>query len=125
MAKSKATPIKLPPSPRPKKVTAKAKSPEKAAKPVKVSKPAPAKPAPAATKPAPKAAPQQEKDGLFTWHGLQEALREAATSKQVSEMMQAEIHGPARLRWLLRMQGRLQILRNDEELTQIEAVAKG
>lgn len=129
MAKN-SVPSKLPTSPRPKKVTPKPTSaPAKAKKPqvpAAVAKPAKAKAAtPAkAAKPAPAKRPPPA-EGTFTWHNLQEALRDASTAKEVQEIMQAEINGPARLRWLLRIQGRLQILRNDEELTYIESIAKG
>lgn len=121
MAKKKSAPAKLPASPRPKKVTAK---PKGAAATKKPQVPAPvAKPAAPVGKVAQPVAPTAP--GIHSWHSLQEALRNATSSKQVQEIMKAEIAGPARLRWMLRIQGRLQTLRNDEELTLIESIARG
>jgi hypothetical protein len=114
-------------TPKPTSAPAKAKKPQVPAAVVKPAKPKAATPAAKvvkAAKPAPAKRPPPA-EGTFTWHNLQEALRDASTAKEVQEIMQAEIDGPARLRWLLRIQGRLQILRNDEELTYIESIAKG
>lgn len=63
-------------------------------------------------------------NSTFTWHDLQEALRNAETSQDVANIMKAEQNGPARLRWMKRIQGRFNTLRQAEEATHLESIAK-
>lgn len=58
----------------------------------------------------------------LSWHALQKALRACTTEKQVEELMQAEINGLRRKRWLLRMNSRRSVLRSERELNEIEAL---
>lgn len=63
-------------------------------------------------------------NSTFKWHDLQEALRNAETSQEVAKIMKAEQKGPARLRWMMRIQGRLNALRYAEEVAHLESIAK-
>lgn len=65
----------------------------------------------------------------YTWHELQEKLRACTTEAEVEELMEAERGtpdnpGPSRLRWLMRMQGRLRTLRADRENAELAAASK-
>lgn len=55
----------------------------------------------------------------LTWHALQEALRNCTDEKEVEALMTAETEGPCRRRWLLRMNSRRSVLRNERELAEI------
>lgn len=52
---------------------------------------------------------------VHSWLELQEALRNCETSEEVREILNDELRGPARQRWLLRINGRLGALRAIEE----------
>lgn len=60
----------------------------------------------------------------YSWLGLQEKLRECETSEAVAEVLNEELRGPARLRWLLRINGRLGALRAEEEVAYLTSKAK-
>lgn len=101
-----------PTSPRPKKVTPK---PDDLSAPAAVAQPAgSAPPVYARTASTPLV-----KDTLYTWHGLQEALRVARTVEEAENILEAEKKGPNRLRWLLRIQGRRQVLRGEAETAEL------
>ena len=57
----------------------------------------------------------------ISWHDLQEVLRECTTEDQVAKLMEKEKNGPNRLRWLVRMQGRLRVLRTERENAELTA----
>lgn len=59
-----------------------------------------------------------------SWLVLQNQLRECETSSQVRTILEDELRGPARIRWLKRIQGRLSSLRAVEEIAYLESVAK-
>lgn len=59
----------------------------------------------------------------LTWHALQEALRNCTDEKEVEALMAAEADGPCRRRWLLRMNSRRSVLRNERELAEITKLA--
>lgn len=63
-------------------------------------------------------------DRVYSWHDLQQALRKAETVEQVEAILRAEAAGPARLRWLTRIQGRRAVLRSIEESEQLAKLAK-
>jgi hypothetical protein len=56
---------------------------------------------------------------IFNWYELQEALMKATTEEEVKKIMEDEESGPKRLRWILRMQGRLGVLRRERENVEI------
>lgn len=55
----------------------------------------------------------------FRWHALQKKLRECTKEEEVQRLIDDERKGPNRSRWLLRMQGRLRVLRNARENEEI------
>ena len=55
----------------------------------------------------------------ITWHELQEALRCATREDTVQALIKAEKKGPNRARWLMRMQGRLNVLRRAREVKEL------
>lgn len=55
----------------------------------------------------------------LSWHELQEVLRGCSTEDEVSKLMETEKAGHNRLRWLIRMQGRLRSLRTDRENSEL------
>lgn len=59
----------------------------------------------------------------LTWHALQEALRNCTDEKEVEALMAAEADGPCRRRWLLRMNSRRSVLRNEREIAEIAKLA--
>ena len=60
----------------------------------------------------------------LSWHELQQALRDCETEKDAEALIKAEKKGPARIRWLLRMHGRLRVLRDERENAELFAAAK-
>lgn len=60
----------------------------------------------------------------ISWHSLQEALRECKDEASVTKLMEAEKAGPNRLRWLMRIQGRLRVLRTERENAELTSSAK-
>lgn len=66
----------------------------------------------------------------ITWHGLQERLRKCSTEAEVQALIDAErgtdsVPGPNRLRWLMRMQGRLRVLRTKRENEELISSTEG
>lgn len=68
-------------------------------------------------------APPRKRE-TYSWLKLQEVLRECETSEQVKAILKDEIKGRSRLRWLIRINGRLSSLRTLEEAQYLESVAK-
>ena len=58
-----------------------------------------------------------------TWHELQQVLMETTTEEEVLALIKAEQKGPNRARWLMRMQGRYNVLRRQRECDEILARA--
>lgn len=67
---------------------------------------------------------QPRKPEAYSWLALQEVLRGCETSEQVQVILQDEIKLHARLRWMLRINGRLTALRQEEEVAYLESVAR-
>lgn len=61
---------------------------------------------------------------VFSWLELQKQLRACETSSDAETILREEIRGPSRLRWLLRINGRLGALRTIEEAKYLNSVAK-
>lgn len=61
---------------------------------------------------------------VHSWLVLQEKLRECKTSGDAETILSEELRGPARLRWLLRINGRLGALRAEEEVAYLKSKAK-
>lgn len=61
---------------------------------------------------------------VYSWLELQKKLRECETSSDAETILREEIRGPSRLRWLLRINGRLGALRTIEEAEYLTSVAK-
>lgn len=55
----------------------------------------------------------------LTWHELQAALRRITNHQDAEALLNAELSGSARLRWLLRIQSRRNVLRNEAEITEL------
>ena len=55
----------------------------------------------------------------ITWHQLQKELKKCDTVEKVEALMKTERETANRARWLLRMQGRLNVLRNEKETAEI------
>lgn len=51
----------------------------------------------------------------LSWHELQEKLRECTSEEEAQRIMDAEKAGPARFRWMKRIQGRIRTLRKERE----------
>lgn len=51
----------------------------------------------------------------LTWHALQEALRKCKTEEDAATLFTEEKTGKNRVRWLIRIQGRIRVLRTERE----------
>lgn len=51
----------------------------------------------------------------ITWHKLQDALAACKTDAEVQVILDAELAGPNRPRWINRIRGRFKVLRNERE----------
>lgn len=58
----------------------------------------------------------------LTWHELQQSLRECKTEADAQRLLDEEKKGQARVRWLMRIQGRLRVLRNERENAELTAL---
>jgi hypothetical protein len=61
------------------------------------------------------------KNGLRNWNNVNTLLR-TATEKDVARMLQAERHGRCRLLYLLRIHGRLNVMRYQRERKELVQV---
>lgn len=57
----------------------------------------------------------------LTWHQLQEALMACTTEAEAEALLAAEKAGANRLRWMVRIQGRIRVLRRERENLEISA----
>lgn len=57
----------------------------------------------------------------LTWHQLQEALMACKTEAEAEALLDAEKKGANRLRWMVRIQGRIRVLRRERENLEISA----
>jgi hypothetical protein len=60
-------------------------------------------------------------DRPITWRELLAQLSKCETEAEVQEIIDAEKQGGNRLRWLVRAQGRLRVLRNHRENMELGA----
>lgn len=65
--------------------------------------------------------PENNQPRPISWHELQGVLRECTKEEEVAKLMEEEKAGLNRLRWLVRMQGRLRALRTERENAELSA----
>lgn len=61
----------------------------------------------------------EQASGL-TWREAQDALRDCENEEQVQQLIDAELAGPNRMRWLNRMRGRFKVLREEREQRELD-----